>query len=297
MNNEKMAKELRKMLTDGKVHYTVGVGDALGAKIACQVDGIDAILTSGYSFAAAEFAMPDAEYYTRDENCTFVKKCCDVSTKPIIADIDTGYGNAVTVIHTVHEFEKAGAAGMIIEDQISPKRCPICVDTKNKLISLEEAVGKIRAACENRLNPDTVIIARTDAPTWEEAIERGRAMKEAGADAIQLLSGAYQTPKGAHDLAAEIGLPLSVQIVGRMEGFTKDDMENVIQATFTQLPVAPVHAAIQAMWNVMKYWAENHTVVGCEVPTITHTACKDLLGMPEVEKLMDRYLPQESDLK
>ena len=295
MNNEKMAAALRAMLNDGKIHYTVGVGDALGAKIACQIDGIDAVLTSGYSLAAAMFALPDAEYYTRTDNVAFVKACCDVATKPIIADIDTGYGNAVTVIHSVNEFEKAGAAGVIIEDQISPKRCPICVTTDNKILSFKEAVGKIRAACENRLNPDTVIIARTDAPTWEEALKRGLAMKEAGADAIQLLSGAYQTPQGAHDLAAEIGLPLSVQICGRMEGFTAEDMET-IHATFCQLPIAPTHAAMQAMWDVMQYWAENHTVVGCPTPQISHIACKNLLGMPEVEALMEKYLPQECEL-
>ena len=296
MINPNMAKALREMLNDGKVHYTVGVGDALAAKIACEIDGIDAILTSGYSISAVQYALPDAEYYTRDENCRIVKACCDISTKPIIADIDTGYGNAVTVIHSVNEFERAGAAGVIIEDQVSPKRCPICVDVKNKLITLEEMAGKIRAACENRLNPDTVIVARTDAPTWEEAVRRGRALKEAGADAIQLLSGAYKTPQGAHDLAAEIGLPLSVQICGRMEEFTKDEIENVIGAALTQLPIAPTHAAMQAMWDIMEYWAKNHTVVGCQVPVIKHTACKDLLGMPRVEELMAKYLPQECDL-
>lgn len=295
MNNEKMALKLREMLSDGKVHFTAGCGDALGAKVACMVDGIDAILTSGYSFAASRFALPDAELYTRTDNVDFVRAVCDVATKPVIADIDTGYGNAVTVIHSVNAFERAGAAGVIIEDQLSPKRCPICVTTKNRLISFQEAVGKIRAAAENRLNPNTVIVARTDVTSEEEAIERGRAFKEAGADVIQLCSPAYKTPQGARDLRLAIGLPMSIQICGKMEAYTAEELE-LIGAELTQLPIAPIHSAMKAMWDVMKYWADNRTLVGCPTEQIKHTDCKDLLGMPRVEALMDKYLPKECDL-
>ena len=139
----------------------VGVGDALSAKIANVTDGIDGVLSSGFTLAAQAMGLPDAELYTRSDNVYAVSNMCYVLDKPLIADIDTAYGNAVTTIKTVNDFERAGASGMVIEDQISPKRCPICVTDLNTTISAEEAAGKIRAAVENKLYPETVIIART----------------------------------------------------------------------------------------------------------------------------------------
>ena len=118
---------LRKLLEEKDILVTIGVGDALSAKIASAADGVDAILSSGFTIAANALGLPDAELYSRSDNVYAVQNMVYVSDKPIIADIDTGYGNAVTVIKTVHEFERAGAQGVIIEDQISPKRCPICV--------------------------------------------------------------------------------------------------------------------------------------------------------------------------
>lgn len=290
-----MAAQLRRMMKEKEIIYTVGVGDALAAKIACATEGIDAILSSGFSVSACMYGLPDAEFYTRSENALAVKAMCDVSNKPIIADIDTGYGNAVTVIHSVNEFEKAGAAAVIIEDQVSPKRCPISVNTENKLISLKEAVGKIRAAVENRLNKDTVIIARTDSPTYEMALERALAFKEVGADAIQIYSGAYNDAAGAKRIQEEVGLPLSLIVCGRLEVWTKEDIE-FIKPKFAQFALAPVNVATKAMMDACAYIGKNKTTVGMPTQSVEHMVIQNLLGMDRVEKLQLEYLPSEEEL-
>ena len=106
---------------------------------------------------------------------------------PVIADADTGYGNAINVLRTVEEFIKAGAAAIHIEDQEAPKRCGHVAG--KQVIPLEEAAGKIRAACDARRDPDFVVIARTDAVAavgggLDEAIRRAKAYAKAGADMI-----------------------------------------------------------------------------------------------------------------
>ena len=276
MNNKKMASELRRMMKEKDIIYTIGVGDALSAKIVSVTEGIDAILSSGFSVSAFIYGLPDAEYYTRSENALAVKAMCDVSTKPLIADIDTGYGNAVTVIHSVNEFEKAGAAAVIIEDQVSPKRCPISVKTENKLISLKEAAGKIRAACENRLNKDTVIIARTDSPSYEMALERALAFKEAGADAIQIFSGAYKDAAGAKRIQQEVGVPLSLIVCGRLESWTKEDIE-FINPKFAQFALVPVNVATKAMIDACKYVGQHKTTIGMKTEPADNMVIQNLL--------------------
>ena len=116
------------------------------------------------------------------ENARRIVQAVDV---PVIADADTGYGNAISVVQTVHEYERAGVAGIHIEDQLSPKRCGHMEG--KQVIDSGEMTGKIRAAVEARSSPDFVIIARTDARAvegMEAALRRGRLYREAGADML-----------------------------------------------------------------------------------------------------------------
>lgn len=199
---------LRRLMAEKETVITCGCGDAISAKIINEVDGFDGVLSSGFTLAAMAMGLPDAELYSRSDNVYAVSNMCYVLDKPLIADIDTAYGNAVTTIKTVNDFERAGASGVVIEDQISPKRCPICVTDLNTTISAEEAAGKIRAAAGNRLYKDTLIIARTDITNVEERNRRAQMYLEAGADLVQGISqvlyrqrqhgGEYQAVCGCH---------------------------------------------------------------------------------------------------
>jgi 2-methylisocitrate lyase-like PEP mutase family enzyme len=158
--------------------------------------------------------MPDAGLITMTEMVERAAIIAAAVDLPVIADIDTGYGNAVNVMRTISEFERAGVAAVHMEDQVSPKRCG---QLKGKsIISTEEMVGKIRAAIDTRTDPDFAIIARTDAMDTdgiEEAIKRGLAYVRAGVDAIYVVThrGPQQVEQ-VSKLAAAFTKPLFIDI-------------------------------------------------------------------------------------
>src|SRR5690606_33928555 len=129
--------------------------DALSAKM-IERAGFDAVMTSGFGVSASHLGMPDAELYTMSENLTVARNVVSVVDRPVVADSDTGYGNAINVMRTIREFENAGVSAVILEDQVAPKRCPICVGGV-EVIPMEEAVAKIRAAKEARRDPNMLI--------------------------------------------------------------------------------------------------------------------------------------------
>jgi 2-methylisocitrate lyase-like PEP mutase family enzyme len=147
--------------------------------------GFDAIYGTGYGASASYLGCPDVGLMTLTEMVTHMRNMANVTDIPIIADGDTGYGNAINVMRAVREYEAAGLAAIQLEDQILPKKCGHMLG--RELVSLEEMVGKIKAAVSARQDPDFVVIARTDARTQfgiEEALERGKAYANAGADVI-----------------------------------------------------------------------------------------------------------------
>jgi len=161
-----------------------GVYDALSAKIAARA-GFEVIFITGYSLSATLLGEPDFGLLTQTEVVSAAQRICSVVDTPVIVDADTGYGNAINVIRTVQDLIRAGAAGMFLEDQIWPKRCGHM--RGKQVIPLEEQLKKLRAAVEARENSDFFIVARTDsrqALGLDEAITRGRAFREAGADAV-----------------------------------------------------------------------------------------------------------------
>jgi len=161
-----------------------GVYDALSAKIAARA-GFEVIFITGYSLSATLLGEPDFGLLTQTEVVSAAQRICSVVDTPVIVDADTGYGNAINVIRTVQDLIRAGGAGMFLEDQIWPKRCGHM--RGKQVIPLEEQLKKLRAAVEARENSDFFIVARTDsrqALGLDEAITRGRAFREAGADAV-----------------------------------------------------------------------------------------------------------------
>jgi 2,3-dimethylmalate lyase len=177
------AKVLRELLKSGKLIITPGVFDALTARIA-QYSGFSVIYMTGYG-ASASYGYPDFGLLTMSEMVENVRRIADSLEIPLIADADTGYGNPVNVYRTVKEYERAGAAGIQLEDQTWPKRCGH-MEGKT-VIAAEEMVSKIKAAVDARNNLDTILVIRTDAIAThgiEEAIRRGQLYCEAGADVI-----------------------------------------------------------------------------------------------------------------
>jgi 2,3-dimethylmalate lyase len=177
------AKQLREKLNLNPMVVAPFVYDALQAKIAARV-GFEAVYMTGFGTAAAR-GFPDLGLLTMSEMVENVRTIARSVQIPVICDADTGYGNPVNVWRTVNEYERAGAAALHIEDQVWPKRCGFLAG--KQVIPQDEMVPKVRAACDARRNPDTVIIARTDALAvngWDDVVRRATAYREAGADLI-----------------------------------------------------------------------------------------------------------------
>src|SRR5438128_8194053 len=180
---ESMGRKFRRLLKEEPYLFTGGIYQPLDAQIAERV-GMKSIYLSGYSMALAN-AWPDMGFLTQTEVARIASMVAGATSLPVIADADDGYGNALSTIRTVQEFAKTGVAGIHLEDQRFPKRCGHIAG--KTIVSLEEALGKYRAAIDtrDRLDRDFVIIARTDAygavgGSLEEAIRRGRAPRRRG---------------------------------------------------------------------------------------------------------------------
>ncbi|BAY24839.1 carboxyphosphonoenolpyruvate phosphonomutase [Calothrix sp. NIES-2100] len=205
-------QKLRQLLARPEIIVIPGVYDCLGAKLAEQ-SGFEVVATSGFGIAASTLGVPDYGLITASEMLYSVGRIAQSISVPLIADLDTGYGNALNVMRTVKDAVQLGLAGMLLEDQEWPKKCGHFEG--KRVIPLAEHAGKIRAAVEARGDSGLVIIARTDARAplgLEEAIARGRAYIAAGADILFV-----EAPQSVEELkaiaAAFPNVPLVANIV------------------------------------------------------------------------------------
>src|SRR5256714_10439484 len=176
---------LRELLVQRDLLVAPGAYDALSARLIAQA-GFPAVYMTGFGTAASVLGQPDVGLLTMSEMVSCAAALAAViGDVPLIADADTGYGNPINVRRTIHEYERASVAGLHIEDQVWPKKCGHMEG--KQVIPIDEMVQKIRAAVDARQDPDFVIIARTDANAvngLEDALLRGQAYHEAGADVI-----------------------------------------------------------------------------------------------------------------
>src|SRR5215472_9148776 len=174
-------QQLRRLINQGGYTMVPGAYDTLTARLVEQA-GFAAVYLTGGGYSRAS-GYPDLGLLSLTENAMFIGRTVEAVEIPVIADADTGYGNAINVIRTVREYEKSGVAGFHIEDQVAPKKCGHYEG--KEVISKAEMVGKIKAAVDTRHDADMVIIARSDARAVEglqAAIDRVNAYLEAGAD-------------------------------------------------------------------------------------------------------------------
>jgi methylisocitrate lyase len=284
----KATKEFRDRVVNQKTVWSAGAYDALSARF-IQGAGFDAVMTSGFGVSASHLGLPDAELYTMSENLAVVRNVTNVVDIPVIADIDTAYGNAINAMRTVREFEATGVSAVIMEDQVSPKRCPICVGGV-EVVALEEAVGKIRAAAAARTNPNMLIIARTDVTTEAEAIERGKAYVAAGADIIQPISKCFNSIEGLRALRQAVGVPLSLQVLGWLEKkLTPKEIESVAgMATFALVPLMSAAAALR---ENLAQLCKDKSSANLPRPVMAHDPFVEFIGFKEIEAQQLEYLP------
>ncbi|MXY59209.1 MAG: isocitrate lyase/PEP mutase family protein [Chloroflexi bacterium] len=174
---------LRELLSGERMLLAPFTYDGFTARIA-QEAGFDAVYMSGFATSMSR-GLPDVGLLTQTEMVQNAASIASVVDVPVVADADTGYGNAINVHRTVREYERAGVAGVHVEDQVAPKKCGFFEG--KQVIDVDEAASKIRAAVEARSDDDFVVIARTDALAvngWDDVERRCRAFVDAGADLV-----------------------------------------------------------------------------------------------------------------
>ncbi len=191
------AERLRKTLQQRDLIIAPGAFDCLSAK-AVEIAGFPALYMTGMGTSASRLGLPDYGLATMTEMVANAHAISAAVQVPVIADADTGYGNELNMTRTIHEYERSGAAGVHIEDQVFPKKCGHLGG--KQVIPRQEYISKISAAVAARSNPDFVIIARTDANAvlgFDEAIARANAALDVGADLALV-----EAPESLHQLVA-----------------------------------------------------------------------------------------------
>jgi 2,3-dimethylmalate lyase len=183
-----------------------GAYDAVSVKLVERA-GFPAAYMTGYGTSASRLGLPDLGFAGLSEMVDHARNLAAAVRIPLIADADTGYGNALSVRRTVQHYEAAGVAALHIEDQVAPKRCGHL--TGHQVVPRGEFAGKIRAAVEARTDPDLLVIARTDAISavdFDEALRRGAAAIEAGADVLFIEAPRHESQ--VERIAREFSAPL-----------------------------------------------------------------------------------------
>ena len=270
-----------------------GAYDTLTARLVEQA-GFKAVYLTGGGYSRAS-GYPDLGLLSLNENVHFIAQTVEAVSIPVIADADTGYGNAINVIRTVREYEKTGVAGFHIEDQVSPKKCGHYEG--KEVVPLPEMVGKIKAAVDTRRDPDLVIIARSDARAVEgldAAIDRVNACLEAGADV-----GFVEAPQTVEELRIVGRDVRGPALVNVFEG-GKTPMLNAkeLEAMGFRLGIYPSQthrAAIRAAQRVLAVLKEDGDVKRIEHELATFQDREEAVGTAEWRKIEERYLRVETN--
>lgn len=283
------ARRLRELLGTGDVITAPGCYDGLSARLVEEA-GFEVAYMTGFGTAASLLGRPDVGLLTFTEMVENVRRITSAITIPLIADMDTGYGNAVNVIRSVQLYEQTGVAGFHLEDQVTPKKCG---HMENKqVVSRSEAVAKIRAAVAARQNPDTVIIARTDARAVEgveAAIDRAKAFHDAGADVlfVEALQGEGEIERVAEALR---GRPL---LFNWAEGGKTPPLpiERIRELGFAIVicPIAGLLSATAAMRATYASIRQARTPVRVVDQLLPFGDFTTFVGLPEINALEHRF--------
>ncbi|MCB1936256.1 MAG: isocitrate lyase/PEP mutase family protein [Nitrosomonas sp.] len=223
-----MKNKLRTMIEQPGIHAAPAVYDCIGAMAAEQA-GFDYIFSSGFGITASLLGKPDLGYLTANEMIDSAKRIAHSVSIPMIADMDTGYGNPLNVIRTIEEIVQTDVAGIILEDQVWPKKCGHFEG--KQIIAADEQVEKIKAAVYARGDSGLVIVGRTDARAIEGldgAIKRGERYLAAGADVLFI--EAPQTREELSTIAQHFqGVPLFANIIegGKTPNLSLNELEDM----------------------------------------------------------------------
>ena len=283
------AQRLRDLLAGPDLLVCPVVGDPLTARLV-QQSGLPMALLGGFGIAAMRFALPDTGLITFSEVVDQTRNVCDaVAGFPIVADGDTGYGNAMNVRRTVRDFARAGAAAILIEDQQWPKKCGHYGGGR-PVISRDEARMKIRAAVEARADDDILIMARTDARGshgFDEAMARCRAFEEEGADI--LFAEALETETELKAFAGGFKKATWANMMPKTPVTSRADLRTMGFKVVTYNVL--LHAAIRAVRDTLSALKDDD--IKRAPPQASFAELTSLVGLDQYDAMAERYrLPE-----
>lgn len=279
---------LKRKLDAGEFIVAPGVFDMISAMLAERV-GFDAVYASGFWLTASHLGIPDAGLATYTDMIGRIAKVVEKSSAPVIADADTGFGGLLNVQHTVRGYERAGVSAIQIEDQEFPKKCGHT--PYRRVIPLDDMAAKVKVAVDSRLDPNFLIIARTDARTGlglEEAIRRGQAYAAAGADIVFVES--LQSEDEMRRACAEIRAPLMANMSDG--GKTPIRPAKELAALGYRLAIWPALAALSAsaaIERAMQHLKTEGTSISPAVPLFGFDDFCRMVGFGEVWAFEEKW--------
>lgn len=296
MTTKDTPRKLRELISRPGPIVIIGAHNGLSGRIGEEA-GFDGLWASGFEISASH-AVPDANILTMAESLAAAKMMADVTSIPVIADCDNGFGNAINVIRCIEEYERAGIAGICMEDNIFPKRCSFYAGVKRELSPVEEHAGKVRAAKAVQRNKDFVVIARTEAliAGWgmEEALIRGRAYADAGADMV-LIHSKSKTPDEVLNFARLWDRPNTPLVC--VPTIYKDTKVADLHAAGFKLVIFANHAirsSIKAMTETLQTLKKEMFTGSVEDKVVPLPRVYQLVGVDKMASDEASFMPSES---
>lgn len=279
---------LSKLRDKNKIIVMPGVYDALSAKIAEKL-GFEVVFQSGYSVSAGMLGMPDYGFLNAGETMQQAKSITRTISIPLIVDIDTGYGNPLTVWRVIRDLEGMGVAGVFLEDQVWPKRCGHM--SGKQVVPAQEYIAKLRAAVEARRSKEFVIVARTDAIEplgLNEAIWRGKEYRKAGADAVFI--EAPRTVRDLRKIAESVDAPLVANMMegGKTPLLSASELKK-LGFRLVVFPLTALFAATHAMTAALSTLKTDGITRSYMKRMTTFEEFNQLIGLPNYKKLENKY--------
>jgi methylisocitrate lyase len=290
----KITTLLKQYLQDEEILLLPVAHDALCARIAVQA-GFKALAVAGYANSAALLGQPDVSLLTLTEMVDSAWRLADAVDVPLLADGDTGHGNVTNVIRTVKLFEKAGMAGVLLEDQVSPKRCGHM--SGKQVIPSWEMAAKLQAALDARSDADFIIAARTDAlgvHGLEDALERAHLYQETGADLIFV--EAPETMEQMRRIAGEIQAPTLANMIpgGKTPLLTAPELQEMGFAVVAY-PTANTYLIARAVRDFFAELCRTGALQGLTGRMMAFEEFNTLVGLPEIRARERHYYREMSE--
>jgi 2,3-dimethylmalate lyase len=286
LDNQKLLKEKIKKRDD--IIVLPGVFDALSAKIAQHV-GFEAMFQTGYGSAASLLGLPDFGFLNAGENIDNARRIIRAVDVPVIVDVDTGYGNPLTVWKVVNDLIAYGGSGIFLEDQVWPKRCGHM--RGKEVIAADEYIQKLRAALAASANKEFTIVARTDARAplgLDEAIERGKTYYKEGADVVFV--EAPQSEYELREIPKKINAPLLANMIenGVTPTFSADELKSM-GYSMVVFPLSGLYASACAMKTIFSDLKKNGTTKNSRNIMLDFNEFNELVELSKFMQMDQKY--------